>query len=155
MDPDKAHEQYFKKNPQGNHMKMSDQTARALEAFRRDFNRHTQDDIHEFSKISDNLTEIKVNLAELTGMIKANSVTLSNVHEQTIKTNGRVNTLEKKREEDNKKRDDKDSEIMTTINKWKGGIAVALVLLSAFWSFITFVYPYIESNKDQTITLDE
>jgi hypothetical protein len=144
MDLDEQHRQYFEKNPNGNHPRMSSETARVIDAFRKDFKKHTADDLREFSKITDTLTDIKVNISELAGMIKANGIMLTNVHEQTVKTNGRVSSLEKE-----------NLRIDRTIHRWKGGLIVGMVLLGAFWSFITFVYPLFAEHQSVVVTIEE
>lgn len=131
--------------------RMPDETRQALEDIKsivkeqkETFFLHMKDDKEAFGKISETLSEIKVNLAEIVGSIKIMNVTVTSVHEQAAKTNGRVTSLEK--EHDSMK---------NTVNRWKGGITVALILFGAFWSFITFIYPYIHKNNEVIVTVEK
>jgi hypothetical protein len=76
MNPDQLHEEYFKKNPSGNHDEPSSETLRFMEK---------QNEINE--KVMESLSDIKTDLAVLV-------TTTKSIEAQTIRTNGRVNNLE-------------------------------------------------------------
>ena len=75
-DPDVEHQKYYSQHPMGNHDNPSPETLRFMEK---------QNEINE--KVMDSLTGIKTDLAVIKN-------TVDGIHEQTKRTNGRVNKLD-------------------------------------------------------------
>jgi hypothetical protein len=76
MSPDVLHEEYYNTNPQGNHNQPSAETLRFMEK-QQEFNKDVMNSIGELKEI----------MIEIRGDVKV-------IHEQTVKTNGRVNNFE-------------------------------------------------------------
>jgi len=76
MTPDELHQEYYENNPIGNHASPSQETLRFM-----------QEQIEINKQNSAEHTDIKLILVRMEGKIDT-------IHEQTLKTNGRVNKIE-------------------------------------------------------------
>lgn len=71
--------------------------------------------------------ELREKLDAMAVTLTTNTVILKETHQQTLKTNGRVNKLE-------------------AFRNWSTGVLAAL---GFFWGFIQFIYPIITARREQ------
>ena len=100
MTPDELHEEYFAKHPQGNHLKMSDETAGVIREFKKDFKEHTIEDVKQFESIKDKISTMHI---EVVKSITKLTEEVGGINRRLDITNGRLAKTEDRSLQNEKK----------------------------------------------------
>lgn len=101
MDPDKAHEKYFKKNPNGNHIKPSPETLihldnmnKKMDAIVSEQKEHNKNDDRRFGSIEKGISDLKVHMVEIKGYSKKAMQESESTNGKIAEQEGRLRELE-------------------------------------------------------------